>query len=335
MTASSYAIGLFAMLVSASLAAQPSTGRDGAAAQALFEEGKQLVGQGKPEQACPKFEESQRLDPGVGTLFKLADCYERTGRFASAYAKFMDVAATTKQLGQPEREAVARERAEQLKPRLNRLTIVTDRGALPPGLTIERNGAPIGDAQWGIAIPVDPGTIVVRATAPGHVAWETRIEIQGEGRAETIDVPPLEISSKTAARGRAAEKPALAGPAYFDSEVHVAGAGVAGVGLVLLGVGTYFGVTAMSKQDESDPFCDGSRCKPEGIQTRQEAVSAGTYATASFAGATLCLAAGATLLLWNVDSSRRETGVTSLTLVPTPGDEKVASGALARVSGRF
>src|SRR5688572_7702878 len=89
-----------------------------AAAQALFEQAKALVAQGKVEQACPKFEESQRLDPGVGTQFNLADCYERTGRLASAYTTFMDVAAATRQLGQVDREVVARERASAIKPRL-------------------------------------------------------------------------------------------------------------------------------------------------------------------------------------------------------------------------
>jgi hypothetical protein len=94
--------------------------------------------QGLAAQACPKFEESQRLDPGVGTQFNLADCYERTGRLASAYTTFIDVAAATRQLGQFEREAVARERAKSIKPRLSRLVIVVDRKNAPQGIIIRK-----------------------------------------------------------------------------------------------------------------------------------------------------------------------------------------------------
>ena len=63
-----------------------------AAAEALFERGRELMAQRRVKEACPLFEESQRLDAGIGTQFNLAACYEAAGRFASAYTLFLEVA---------------------------------------------------------------------------------------------------------------------------------------------------------------------------------------------------------------------------------------------------
>ncbi|MEI9950013.1 MAG: hypothetical protein WDO74_13790 [Pseudomonadota bacterium] len=42
-----------------------------ATAEAVFEEGMRLIKQGKFAEACPKFEMSQRVEPGVGTMLYL------------------------------------------------------------------------------------------------------------------------------------------------------------------------------------------------------------------------------------------------------------------------
>src|SRR2546430_16366957 len=87
-------------------ATSPARAGDPAAAQALFTEAKQLMAQGKYAEACPKFDESQRLDPGMGTLFHVGDCDEHLGKTASAWAAFLEVAAQAKAAGQPARERV-------------------------------------------------------------------------------------------------------------------------------------------------------------------------------------------------------------------------------------
>ena len=46
-----------------------------AAAEALFDEGKQLLSQGQFENACRLFEQSQEIDRGVGTLLYLGDFF--------------------------------------------------------------------------------------------------------------------------------------------------------------------------------------------------------------------------------------------------------------------
>jgi hypothetical protein len=62
-----------AMFLAASAIAAPSVAQrqDTVAAQALFDEAKQLMANKRFDEACPKLEESNRLDPGVGTLLRM------------------------------------------------------------------------------------------------------------------------------------------------------------------------------------------------------------------------------------------------------------------------
>src|SRR5262245_25337463 len=96
---------------------------DQAAAEALFDEARRLVSEGKQAEAWPKFAESHRLDPGVGILLYLGDCYEAIGKTASAWAAFREAEAGARAARHAEREAAARERAAALEARLASLGV--------------------------------------------------------------------------------------------------------------------------------------------------------------------------------------------------------------------
>ncbi|MFW5741046.1 MAG: hypothetical protein ACOC1F_11845, partial [Myxococcota bacterium] len=163
-----------------------------AAAQALFDEARRLVGQGRHAEACPKFRESQSLDPGIGTLYNLGECLERTGRTASAWAAFHEAADMARLAGQPKREQAARARADALEPRLARLQVELPPETVVSGIQVLRDGIPVGQGQWGVAVPVDPGPHTVVVSAPGKVRRELRVERIGEGMTRTVHVAPLE-----------------------------------------------------------------------------------------------------------------------------------------------
>ncbi|MDB4996135.1 MAG: putative rane protein, partial [Myxococcaceae bacterium] len=111
------------LLAGATLLASNAYAGDPAAAQQLFSDAKKLIAENKWADACPKLEESQRLDPGMGTQFNLANCYEHVGKTASAWAAFIEVAGQAKAAGQAPREKAARDRANVLEPKLSKLTV--------------------------------------------------------------------------------------------------------------------------------------------------------------------------------------------------------------------
>jgi serine/threonine-protein kinase len=175
---------------------------DPAAAQALYDEARQLLSQGRTGDACPKFEESQRLDPGLGTQFHLADCYQRLGRKATAWSMFRDVEAQASARGQAARARVARERAEALAPWVTKLAIMPHEAAAIPGFTLVRDGVEVDRAQWGAPVPVDPGMHMVAAQAPGKQPWIFQVDVGPEQTIVNVDVPALADAAPTAAIAR-------------------------------------------------------------------------------------------------------------------------------------
>src|SRR5580704_996459 len=102
--------------------AQPKSGETSVAAETLFREGKRLMTDGKLAEACDKLAASDRIEESVGTLLNLADCREKNGQLATAWATFLRAASIARTAGDGAREAEARRRASVLEPQLAYLT---------------------------------------------------------------------------------------------------------------------------------------------------------------------------------------------------------------------
>src|SRR5882672_1951966 len=94
---------------------------DKAAAEALFDQGRAAMQEGDFARACGLLERSQHIDHGVGTLLYLGECYEKSGRTASAWATFREGADAASSANEQARSRLARERAARLEPQLSRL----------------------------------------------------------------------------------------------------------------------------------------------------------------------------------------------------------------------
>ncbi len=190
-----------ALFHSTAALAQPSG--DPLVARQLFKEARALAAAGHYDQACPKFEESLKQEEGIGTLFNLADCWEKIGRSASAWARFLDAATMARHAGQADREKVARERASQLEAHLSRLTV--DVQSTATGLVVTRNGtATMEKAAWGSAVPVDPGAYSIEAKAPGRKPWKGSVTVAAGAGNVRIMVPELAVESASASPPAAA-----------------------------------------------------------------------------------------------------------------------------------
>src|SRR5262245_63276914 len=88
----------------------------GALARELFDQGRALLETKDYERACEKFAESQRLDPGGGTLLNLALCHELSGKTASAWTEFDQALRMARADGRSDREEFARTHIDALVP---------------------------------------------------------------------------------------------------------------------------------------------------------------------------------------------------------------------------
>ncbi|MEM6961475.1 MAG: hypothetical protein AAF550_07020 [Myxococcota bacterium] len=163
-----------------------------ALAEQLYRQGREQMDARRYVQACESFAASLRYDSGTGgTLWHLARCRERTGDFASAWARYSELQGFAQGLGERDKAQAALERAQAIESRIPRLTIRVSRSASNAGLRISHNGAELDAAAWGAGLPVDPGTHLVLATAPNHLDYRRRILIRRDSEGATIEIPPL------------------------------------------------------------------------------------------------------------------------------------------------
>jgi hypothetical protein len=238
-----------------------ATEADQSAARALFAEGRKFAASGDYVRACEKFDDSYRLNPGIGTNFNLADCLEHIGRPASAWIRFLDVAAATKASGQFDRERVARARAALLEPSLSRLAV--DVQSAVPGQIVYRDGIAIGQDSWGIPVPVDPGAHWLEAIAPKRKRWSASVTVPPSAGSVKVSVPQLEDAPLDPRLFSQPGSPAAPLSVLTKRESNAGGRthwtlpliSLASAGVVGLATGAVFAFTFQSANDKAKALC--------------------------------------------------------------------------------
>ncbi len=289
-----------------------------ALAQKLFDEGRALMQQNRFDQACPMLAESHRLDPMGGTVLNLALCYEKQGRTATAWVTFEEARALARRDGNAKRIDFATRHIDSLGPRLSHLEVKVEGST--EGLEVRLDGHLLPPTVWETEVPVDPGSHRVEASAPGRSTWSSDVVIRADAERVTIAVPVLtplhgaEPPPSPPAPQSPSPQPApetSASPPLDTKDTASDSSGTASLGYVLgalgvvsVGVGSYFGLRAISSWSERNDHCDAAGCDPIGLRAGEETNDRATVANVGFGLGLVAIAAGAYLVLSEDDQPR-------------------------------
>jgi hypothetical protein len=311
-----------------------------AAAEALFDDGLKLMKANRFAEACPKLEDSQRVDPDIGTLLYLAECYEKLGKTASAWATFREAASNAGAAGQTDREKNAKQRASRLEAKLSYVTLRVPREVSElKGLKVRLGTAELGPGVFGIATPADPGESKLEVSADGHDTYSVMLQIE-PGKRYDVSVPqlreqpapvagvepaaPATATAQTPPTMATTPAPVATAPPTSErpsgNSLKTVGLVLGGVGVVGIGVGSFFGLKAISKiNDAKDASCARSVCQEQAdLDKTEDANTAATISNVAFIAGGASLVGGA--LLFFLAPSQQEMGVRA---VPYVGNNEV------------
>jgi serine/threonine-protein kinase len=282
-------------------------------AEALFSTARQMLELRQYGAACPKLEQSQQLDPAVGTLLYLAFCYEMTGRISLAWRTYRAAEIAAEAVGQKERVKIARLRATLLEPKLTQVSVAPECNSSDIEFEIDEVRYAAKELTRGVR--VEAGHHLLRVQ--GKSARVREVEFDTRLGAETVI--PLDCArvSNVANGGSGPSVATLPGtaetPEGSDTRAEAGsdrgvvvrrwmGIATGTVGVAALGIATFYALDSARKSDEAEKY---RRPRSDvydepGFTLNREALESRTIAIVGFAVSGLALG-GATVLLWPRD----------------------------------
>jgi hypothetical protein len=146
---------------------------------------------------------------------------------------------------------------------------------------------------------------------------------RGEGvdRAGTTGADKTASPPRTVRPSPAIDVPSSRVDDTTGSGLTTAGLVVGSIGLVGLGVGGYFGLSAASKNSDAADMCPGDVCAdPKGVELTDDARSAARWSTGFMVGGGALVASGIALLIAGSGTSQERPESHALRLTPAVGD---------------
>ncbi len=282
--------------------AQPGPPSRGEDALDLATRGRVAFDRGDLAGGCPLLERAYQLDGSLlGAGFAVAECAEISGKLATAWRTFGDVAEKARARGE-KRAAEAGARADALEPRLSRLRLVVAPSSDAPDLVVTVDGVGWPRSSWATSTPIDGGRHEVVVRASGDRGWS-----------RTVVVPPergsvdLAVELRPEGPANAEEEPA---PPPEDDGFPWKTTGLIGaaVGVGTLAAGVVIAVVAKADYDGVDDDCDeANACTAAAAAMRNDAVALSGVGTALFVAGGVLTVAGGGLYLFAPSSSAAPT----------------------------
>ncbi len=300
------------LVVLAILLVAPAARAADKTAPALFKRGVQLFKRGQVDGACKAFELSDRLDDQPGTLFNLAACHEKQQRYFTAHEEFARLAQRMKAAGKADKAAIAKQRADDAAVHAPRLELVLPDSNNVTGIALDGKDLPAD--SWKQPILVRRGAHHLTFSADGKQTATADTTASNDNTARvTVPVlpdahpdvnkpdnppgpPPGPPHSQTAPAAPRDQK------AGSWTEQKTIGVVFAGAGVVALGVGSAFGLRALSQKSDANKACGSSSgACATATQTRDarasihDAQTSATISTVAVTAGALGVVAGAYL----------------------------------------
>lgn len=295
-------------------------------ADRLFKQGKRLMAEKKFAEACQAFEQSFRLDPGIGGELNTARCYEEWGKLARALAAYQQAEEMAKSAKDP-REPKIHALVAELDPKVPRITLKLSGGADAKDVKITIDDKPLDSGQLGQPQLVDPGPHTVAYESAGKKKKKI-VPVERGGSSEIVlDVTPVAVVPGPP-NGKDKDKdtePASREPADPGKNRKLAAYATGGAGVVLVGISSYMTLSARSQYNDAlSQHCMNmtNMCDPTGLSATHDARHEANIATVVFLVGAAAVGGGVALYLTAPKASRRDEH--ALYLVPTVTPDSAA-----------
>lgn len=336
LVASVFSLGIFASV--ASLApgvahADEASAADIASARKIGFEGMKLAEKGDCTAAVDKLARAEKLFHAPTTLGRLGECQVQIGKIVEGTENLGRVAREELASNAPAAFVAARARARKqlaaATPKLAHAKIVVK---APPDATVSIavDSLPVNSANLGEERVLDPGPHLVEASAPGYLKASTAINLREGGTEEVTLKLLVDPEAARALRAAAATPPpSTSSSAGAPTETRPPAPEqqrpnrtlayvVLGVGVVGVGVGSVFGLTALSKKNDLSKACPNDNCRTTEQSTLDSAKTSGTISTIAFAVGGGALILGGVLFFTASGSSSSSSSSSASTAIAKP-----------------
>ena len=262
------------------------------------------------------------MRPSPKALFSLAQAEEQLGEMASAQASYEEARSSAEVAGEVEVVGAAAAAEAALEPRVPHLRVVV-MGAADATATLD--GRPFATS---LVVAVDPGVHELKVRAADGVSASVEVDLKERQQLEL----PVRLDAREPAP-RAAPSPGQGPssvaltptrsptPEQAEGMPRVGfpwatvGLASSGVGILALGLATYFGVEARARNDDSyGAGCVGRSCPSAGYALRMDALTDGRASTALFVAGGALVAAGVVTWVVAPRSSSRAAASSALSV---------------------